>query len=173
MRTPIRDALRGMSAALTALLFLALAPPLGAQPKPALVHDVDAVGRAPYGSQHFLEPGHAMSCGVLGGGFQGCEFTGFKTVPAGMRLVIAHVSGEARAASGCKVSSASVKSGGISSAVTLVQNAVIPEGAAFSQPMLAYVEAGSAPSMFLVTSCTGTSEAGQLLTITGYLIAVP
>jgi hypothetical protein len=69
--------------------------------------NTDEPGRNPFSALH--DPFNANpSCFGEGGGFQGCTFSGFPTVPAGMRLVITDFSGQVRAPAGCKVASISL-----------------------------------------------------------------
>jgi len=137
------------------------------------VRDVDSPGRAPYAALMNVVTGSA-SCFAEGGGFQGCTFTGFPVVPAGMRLVMIDFSGQARAPTGCKIAMINVQ--GSNNAYTFAvphQNLALPEVADFHETILNFVDAGQAPIINMDASCSGLSILLQTVNITGYLIALP
>jgi hypothetical protein len=137
------------------------------------VRDVDSPGRAPYGALMDVINGTA-SCVAEGGGFQGCTFTGFPVVPAGKRLVMIDFSGQARAPTGCKIASISLRGSNLVFTFAVPhQNPAIPEVADFHETILNFVDAGQAPIIDMDASCSGLSITSQTVTVTGYLIALP
>ena len=143
--------------------------------------NTDEPGRNPFSALH--DAFNAIpDCIGAGGGFQICIFSGgFPTVPAGMRLVITDFSGQARAPAGCKVASISLGTnneggGAFNHPFTFAvphQNPAIAEVADFHERILAFVEAGSSPTLGIDASCAGISATNQVVTISGYFISLP
>src|SRR5215468_11004513 len=145
------------------------------------VKNADEQGRNPFSALH--NPNAATAdCIAEGGGFQDCTYTGgFPTVPAGKRLVITDLSGQARAPASCKIASISLRTdnaggGTFNQPFTFAvphQNLAITEVADFHERMLAFVEAGSSPAFDVGASCSGLSVFEQVVTISGYLVNLP
>ena len=145
------------------------------------VKNADEQGRNPFSALH--NPNAATAdCIAEGGGFQDCTYTGgFPTVPAGKRLVITDLSGQARAPASCKIASISLRTdnaggGTFNQPFTFAvphQNLAIAEVADFHERMLAFVEAGSSPAFDVGASCSGLSVFEQVVTISGYLVNLP
>ena len=148
-------------------VLLAAAATANAQ-KPALVKDVDALGRTPYQQRIFFNQDNSHCT------FFTCSVT-FKTVPAGYRLVVTHVSIRYKLATGGTVASVEINDGSAPGDGLLLPAPAyigLSEYIA-SSPVTFYIEAGKAPTVsamgqFVTNDGSITAEA----TVVGYLISL-
>lgn len=160
-----------LAVTLASALGAALVPQAAsAQTRAALVRNVDEPGRVPY-SESKIGTCNAVNC-----------FFNFTVVPAGKRLVIEHINGEARSTSTSAVFSDATMltsntlnpSIGVTTTVRMLFLAAagssnIYNGWYFDAVTKAYVDAGSYAQITMHQSTAGTT-AFSTATITGYLV---
>lgn len=151
--------------AIAAILASLLPAAIHAQ-KPALTQNIDEKGRTPY---------YASQYGTCLNDYINACYITFPAVPAGYRLVVTYVSINYIAASSaianiCGFSNGSKGSGNAPYAVYLPAPTANGQNTyTYSNPLTAYVEAGSQPSFF-IQNALNSPDFPLVGTITGYLV---
>jgi hypothetical protein len=152
----------------TAAALASLLPAAAHAQKPALTQNIDEKGRTPY-----YDTESTPNC--IDDFIHIC-YLYFKTVPAGYRLVVTHVSLQYLAVSSSGINTAAFASGGSSQGGNQYQ-VFLPAPTAngqnvytYSSPITAYAEPGLQPYIYLYNA--QFTSYGPIGTISGYLVAL-